>query len=111
MPTNATPLKVVHGTGGPRERAARAHRRIRRGMVAVCAALLPALWAAGRFLPGIGASMAVLAVALAIWFALAVALFRFRCPSCKQPFHRGPVLDLFTTSCVRCGVELGRPGR
>jgi hypothetical protein len=108
-PPAATPFG-----SSPRLRAARAHRRIRVGMVAISAAILPVVAVAWWLAPGNVAAVVVpLVGAVAGWLALGVALFRFRCPSCGRPMHRGGPfgLDLYGTACVNCGLELGRRDR
>jgi hypothetical protein len=101
---------VVRPVGSsPRLRAAQAHRRIRLGMVAVSVAILPVVTVAWLLAPGNVAAVVVpLVLAVGGWFALGIALFRFRCPNCGKPLHRGGPfgLDLYGTTCVHCGLDL-----
>src|SRR5689334_12367020 len=89
-----------------RLRAALAHRRLRRTLAGLSFTLLPAVWLASALLPSPAGPLAALGTWLAAWAVLVVALARFPCPTCGRRVHWGPVLDLFGTRCVNCGVSL-----
>jgi hypothetical protein len=104
-------LQLLPGPPPPSPRHVRARRyhfTLYFLLVFLCATLLPALFAA-RALDQEGATLqiGVLVVWVFAWVALAVALFRFRCPQCGKAFHRtGYMLSAFNTRCGHCGLPL-----
>ena len=94
-----------------RVQGARRHRAIQVGIVALSAALIPALFAV-RALVGGGAQIYVMLVFVVGWAALALALLLFRCPQCGKPFHRdGAMLSAFNDRCLHCDFEIRTGGR
>lgn len=69
-------------------------------ILAVHAGVLPESW----FL--VGGAVAIIATASAMaWYA------RFRCPRCsEQMFFNGTYFNIYSSSCLRCGLKIGDRG-